>query len=81
MSKTFEEVEDHRVYSMCDQVKVPYEWKLWKFDENYDVWLEKTVGIDWTKIKIMTSFYNTHDQTMQGEALVHPDIYASLAKG
>ena len=80
MSKTFVEVEQHRVWTLCDQVKVPREWKLWKFDEAYDSWLEKTVGIDRTKIKIMTSFYSPHEQTMMGEALVHPDIYASLAK-
>lgn len=78
MSKTFVEVEQHRVFTMCDQVKVPREWVSWKFDLGYDEWLEKTSPHHPSLIKFMTSDYDPTTQRIKGESLVHPDIYASL---
>jgi len=79
MSKTFVEVEQHRVQTIYDQVKVPYDWKLWKFDMGYDEWLEKTIHLKSDVFKFMSTDYDIDSQTIKGEALVHPDIYASLA--
>lgn len=79
MSKTFVEVEQHKIQTMCDQVKVSHDWKLWKFDMAYDEWLEKTVRLRPDVFKFMSTDYDVSTQTIKGEALVHPDIYASLA--
>lgn len=79
MSKTFEEVEQHRVFTLCDKVGVAREWVSWKFDMDYRDWLALTLKFDKANYRFLWNSYEPGEIRIKGEALVHPDIYASLA--
>lgn len=74
---TFEEALDHERIKICERLKAPLDWQVFRF--------KNMLGEDFGKLvhlpdfRVLETNWDMYYHTVTGSALLSPELYASVA--